>query len=194
MVPTQLTLFAEDTRKDLANLSVLPGSEKAKMMTVTSGQRCSELYRKQDQLGLLVKTLLVTSLWDSTMCYLTWKASATPRNRLLYRLQVSVQDIDEKEYLLWPTPTVYGNYNKKGSSKNAGDGLATAVKMWPTPTARDWKGARTPEKLAEKGRNATNSLPDAVRAEITGQLNPTWVEWLMGFPLGWTDLNHSETL
>jgi hypothetical protein len=21
-----------------------------------------------------------------------------------------------------------------------------------------------------------------------GQLNPTWVEWLMGFPLGWTDL------
>ena len=26
-----------------------------------------------------------------------------------------------------------------------------------------------------------------------GQLNPTWVEWLMGFPLGWTDLNASET-
>ena len=26
-----------------------------------------------------------------------------------------------------------------------------------------------------------------------GQLNPTFVEWLMGFPLGWTDLNASET-
>lgn len=26
-----------------------------------------------------------------------------------------------------------------------------------------------------------------------GQLNPMWVEWLMGFPLGWTDLNASET-
>lgn len=26
-----------------------------------------------------------------------------------------------------------------------------------------------------------------------GQLNPTWVEWLMGFPLGWTDLSASET-
>ena len=25
-----------------------------------------------------------------------------------------------------------------------------------------------------------------------GQLNPTWVEWLMGFPLGWTDLSASE--
>jgi hypothetical protein len=21
-----------------------------------------------------------------------------------------------------------------------------------------------------------------------GKLNPTWVEWLMGFPTGWTDL------
>ena len=22
-----------------------------------------------------------------------------------------------------------------------------------------------------------------------GYLNPAWVEWLMGFPIGWTDLN-----
>jgi hypothetical protein len=22
-----------------------------------------------------------------------------------------------------------------------------------------------------------------------GQLNPNWVEWLMGLPIGWTDLN-----
>ena len=22
-----------------------------------------------------------------------------------------------------------------------------------------------------------------------GRLNPMWVEWLMGFPIGWTDLN-----
>lgn len=29
-------------------------------------------------------------------------------------------------------------------------------------------------------------------AKAGGQLNPTWVEWLMGFPLGWTDLNASE--
>jgi len=25
------------------------------------------------------------------------------------------------------------------------------------------------------------------------ELNPTWVEWLMGFPLGWTDLEGSAT-
>tara|TARA_R100000455_G_C6130094_1_gene27701 strand:- start:99 stop:500 length:402 start_codon:yes stop_codon:yes gene_type:complete len=27
-----------------------------------------------------------------------------------------------------------------------------------------------------------------------GTLNPTWVEWLMGYPQGWTDLNHLETV
>ena len=26
-----------------------------------------------------------------------------------------------------------------------------------------------------------------------GRLNPTWVEWLMGFPAGWTDLEDSAT-
>jgi len=25
-------------------------------------------------------------------------------------------------------------------------------------------------------------------AATGGQLNPPWVEWLMGFPIGWTDL------
>lgn len=51
---------------------------------------------------------------------------------------------------LFPTPTVFGNNNRKGASKKAGNGLATIV---------------------------------------GGKLNPTWVEWLMGFPLGWTDLD-----
>jgi hypothetical protein len=31
------------------------------------------------------------------------------------------------------------------------------------------------------------------KVEGSGQLNPTWVEWLMGFPLGWTDCQDSET-
>ena len=26
-----------------------------------------------------------------------------------------------------------------------------------------------------------------------GSLNPQWVEWLMGYPVGWTDLQDSAT-
>ncbi len=40
--------------------------------------------------------------------------------------------------LLWPTPTVTGNHNRKGASATSGNGLATAVK-WRTPTVQDAK-------------------------------------------------------
>ncbi len=51
---------------------------------------------------------------------------------------------------MYPTPTCCGNNNRKGASKNSGNGLATAV---------------------------------------GGSLNPTWVEWLMGYSIGWTELS-----
>ena len=115
----------------------------------------------------------------------------------------------------WPTPTVCGNYNRKGASQNSGDGLATAVLKWPTPIAsdsrgssgkpipgkqkqlvdavrfatplsRDWKSGKTSQATAEK-----NSRP--LSEQIGGTLNPTWVEWLMGWPLGWTDLKPLAT-
>ena len=31
-------------------------------------------------------------------------------------------------------------------------------------------------------------IVEGVSSGRRGGLNPTWVEWLMGFPLGWTDL------
>lgn len=89
---------------------------------------------------------------------------------------------------MWPTPTVHGNHNVKGMTKNSGDGLETAVKRYPTPCARDWRSGKG-KTQAERDRTAGPSLPEA----IGGQLNPMWVEWLMGFPIGWTDLKDSET-
>ncbi len=85
---------------------------------------------------------------------------------------------------LWPTPTVSGNYNRKGASQNSGDGLATAVaKRWPTPRASDARRA-----AMEQGHSS-----DRHRVTPGGPLNPTWVEWLMGFPLGWTVSLRSAT-
>ena len=81
---------------------------------------------------------------------------------------------------LWPTPTVCGNYNRKGLSKTSGDGLATAVQRWPTPTAHMAKETNAPSE-ALRNEPSLTSL-------VGGSLNPMWVEWLMGWPLGWTDL------
>jgi DNA (cytosine-5)-methyltransferase 1 len=142
---------------------------------------------------------LASSTWHSTMCKLTWRENTTKSGNSYYRLLPSMRTTEETESSslpteipLWPTPTVKGNYNKKGLSAKSGDGLATAVKkssLWPTPTTRDYKGGRKPETLQAKGRLPSNSLPDSVNhAEgETGQLNPEWVEWLMGFPIGWTE-------
>lgn len=99
----QLTFWQADSL-DHANPIVLPGSEQARRMTVTSGLKCLELYRKQNQLGLLVKMLLTSSTWNSNERYLTWKAKGTTHRRLLFQLVASTANINEIEYLWSPTP------------------------------------------------------------------------------------------
>lgn len=101
----------------------------------------------------------------------------------------------------WPTPTVCGNHNRKGLSATSGDGLATIVKQrtWPTATA-----TATASKGWSKNHNRANSddrLDYTVERENfqLGQqtppmrLNPDWVEWLMGWPIGHTDLKPLAT-
>lgn len=62
---------------------------------------------------------------------------------------------------LLPTPTVHGNYNRKGMSAKSGDGLATYVKLWPTPTTSlSTKGARITRRKGRQG----GTLIDEVRA------------------------------
>ena len=65
-------------------------------------------------------------------------------------------------------------------------GLARTVAMWATPQSRDF---RTGQRSRWENPERTRNLND----QIGGQLNPTWVEWLMGWPLGWTDCGASAT-
>ena len=103
---------------------------------------------------------------------------------MLWERQTLVRHTNETESGFWPTPTVCGNYNRKGASATSGDGLATAVAKWPTPTAHNAKETNAP---SEHSRNTPT-----LTAQVGGALNPTWVEWLMGWPLGWTDLKPLE--
>ena len=71
--------------------------------------------------------------------------------------------------------------------------LADQVKMWPTPSTRDYKGGYIGGRI-RNGKVSWDTLDVAVQhtdnqEKTNGTLNPTWVEWLMGFPLGHTDLN-----
>jgi hypothetical protein len=93
---------------------------------------------------------------------------------------------------MWPTPRATdgskGGRTEEGARKELARGknvdLGVAVKLWPTPTATD----------AIK-RGVVSPRPGAMglSESLGGQLSPQWVEWLMGFPDGWTDLGDSAT-
>ena len=61
------------------------------------------------------------------------------------------------------------------------DQLPNAVKFWPTPTGTERSGIN-PNTGSGAGLSKVNG----------GQLNPDWVEQLMNFPEGWTDLDVDE--
>jgi hypothetical protein len=85
----------------------------------------------------------------------------------------------------------------KGNGNGMGMPLTIAAQLLPTPTTRDWKDgsqqacANTPPNglLGREIHQVAGSTP-------TGDpmyLNPYFVEEMQGFPVGWTDLKHSET-
>ena len=180
--------------------------------TAHSGEKCLELYsyssRAGSSLRMFVEYLVSKTDWYSSKCALIWKTQDTKCSRLLFLLSPRMRTTDEIECGsapdMCPTPDVRG-FTNDGSlqmlAKYSGDreewsrmayraGSKQKEKLWPTVAARDHKGGRTPEALQAAGRSERNSLPDAVNHENgeTGSLNPQWVEWLMGYPAGWTDL------
>lgn len=82
--------------------------------------------------------------------------------------------------------------DKEHRSRNLNDQIA----MYPTPKTQSLCGGSGAKKKLEKMRNGqkiTEGEYRSMSAGNGGQLNPMWVEWLMGFPIGWTDLSASET-
>lgn len=141
-----------------ASRSVVPGSNEARTMTAISGRKCSESYKRQGQLGLLVRMLLESSAWHSTKCVLTWRRVDTKSSRSLFQLAVSMPRTEETEYGL----------------------LRRGGAMWPTPQAHDAKHIYS--KMKPTGQQMlSNHIYKIDSTTIGGKLNPAFVEWLMGY-------------
>lgn len=202
----------------LASLSVLPGSDAARKMTAGYGQKCSGLCQNSGPLGLLVKRLLESLEWTNQAVFLSWKirplkqvtyrrkaslgrsapiwnASATQSSRFLYQLAVSTPPTDVTGSSLWGTPhsSEYKGCGPVGTKSQAiwlGKEYLTAQvlqaetnrRMFPTPRQED-------SQCCGSHRGAVDSLTAVIKQnQVGGQLNPEWVEWLMGFPNGWLNL------
>ena len=208
----------------------------------------------------------------SIASFKTWRDAVTAVRSDCLRRRKSAHptDASESSSLAWPTPrTMTGGAESAARKKelgrmtSGGGDLESAVRLWPTANARDWKG--TYQTLMRKdGKMRGDLLPDAVKIEEDGvgsssaptatgttkagsssvlaasitsnaealdprrtasstgrptgsftvggsssgldapdnpstkasrpaQLNPDWVEMLMGFPIGWTDCGLSGT-
>lgn len=100
----------------------------------------------------------------------------------------------------YPTPTAIdtgsGRYNKSDSpnaAKRPTLAMMARKNLWPTPTTGDGRGRRTSKKAKEKFHSGPTLLEAIHGDRPGGKLNPDWVEWLMGWPVGWTDLKPLET-
>lgn len=137
-----------------------------------SGKKC---------LGLLAKFDPNTCSWKiphcslegvSEQCLEIWPRWGSMRNGECCERPISEQVTKEKGYGLWPTPT--------SGPRDSCCKMETAIKWY--------------------GKSGQNSLSfEVAKAEKIegrhmphGNLNPEWVEWLMGWQIGWTDLRPLE--
>ena len=87
---------------------------------------------------------------------------------------------------LLPTPTTMGNQLASSMMKHRGcRELVRFLEKLPTPTAHNAKEGGYP---AEGTRNTPT-----LGWVVGGKIPPTLTEWMMGWPIGWTDLKPLET-
>jgi len=182
-----LTLFLEGFR---ARTSAQP--EKAQESTASEADY-GEKWR-----GSLAKYDRASRSWKTRQCSLlagldefseTWPRWGMMQDGELFPLKIPVLHTTENEFGLLPTPVTVdsGSYFNRSASKNATIrptlGAMAKFNMWPT--------ARSKAQNAN-GQGIHGSGGVDLQTAIGGKLNPTWVEWLMGWPLGWTELKPLE--
>jgi len=146
-----------------------------------------------------------TSSWKTRQCSLfgglesfseTWPRWGMMRDGECWALTTPEHLTKETGSGLWPTVrSSDGERGGRGDLIQAVRGNPNShYRMWPTPTACMSNGSSPAALTRKSGESRENDrLDHAVMAANGGQLNPTWVEWLMGWPLGWTDCAASAT-
>jgi hypothetical protein len=174
-----------------ARTSALPEREQGSR---ESDQECGDRWR-----GSLARFDPATSLWrtaqhslleDSESCSVTWPRSGMTRDGQCWELPTLGQTIKGTESGLLPTPNARDWKDSQTSGNRKSPNLGV-VAHWPTPRTKGMCGGSGSWDLLNK--NTTVNQARLMGAGNGGQLNPTWVEWLMGWPLEWTDLKPLAT-
>lgn len=163
------------------------------------------------------RTPQLSLLGGSELYSETWPRWGLMRNGECWVQSISRPTINASAFGLWPTPTVStGGVEPTGSTgrkletvvrnwptpkandaekpgnfdaTNPRNGLPAAVKLWPTATATAHKGWSPKHNRSQTDDRIDYTVErEASESGQSGRLNPAWVEWLMGWPIGWTEL------
>jgi len=158
-----------------------------------SGRKWPASLARYDPSTHTLKTAQGSLFSDLIESSLTLPRSGSMRNGECYQRSILVPPMivsgcgSSRE--TFQTPTVCGNYNRKGASATSGDGLATYVRKYPTPTATAYKGWSPNHNRADTDDRLDYTVErEAHESGMHGRLNPMWEEWLMAWPIGWTQL------
>ncbi len=192
--------------------------EKAQAMTAGSGRRCLQRFKRLVRDGSSWRMSLVSSLlrqeWYSSAVFLTWKLKGTRFNRCLFQLAVSAPRTRENDFGLLQSPMpsdVDGGRTTKGSKRQGETGLRW--QLLATPRASDPKKRGNmsgdprnglPGQIAMLPTPASVPCSPESHNQVSGQfrvgiekalgtntgmrLQPAFVEWMMGYTEGWTEL------
>ena len=120
-------------------------------------------------------------------CGATWRASWAkfdPVSSTWRTAQPSLLGDSDESSVIWPR-----------SGMTAG-GLCWELPMLAPPISATGFGSLLPTLTVCGNYNRKGASPtsgDGLATVAGGALNPNWVEWLMGYPIGWTDLKDSAT-
>ena len=142
-------------------------------------------------------------LWKTHQCSLvedlepfleTWPQWGLMRDGECWEQRTLEQTIKGTGYGLsvWiGTPTAHMSKETNAPSEhNRNTPTLTAQANWPTPRTKGMCGGSGAWEQLKA--NTTIEEARSMGAGNGGKLNPMWVEWLMGWPLGWTDLKPLE--
>ena len=208
----QSPLFPADS---LASHSAQPESARDLRIPATYGRKCAELLPSCGPLTCLGKMLLASSIWGSTKRFLTWQKRDTLFSHSYFRLVASARGMSASELLssrlMFPTPLASdtntnrdarnldvflseaGILRKRNKSGSIWSLSLSAAVFYLTPAASEgYRSTLKPTAFRNisPGANLSTQIVQMEKPEAENMaLNPDWVEWLMGFPLGWTDIS-----
>jgi len=192
----QLDLF--DVSLKMSKDTLVSDSEKSLATWKALVTKLRGEYSQRVKLALLIRESESTS-WPTPTVQDSDKATKKMRDNHQNNLTAVVFSQES-----FPTPTASeAEHCRLGGDSQMSHSLSAKARrgdLLPTPTTRDWKGGYKEEALTRKDGKSRrfDALPNAAIGGVgtdivSGHLNPDWVEWLMGVPTGWTELDFSET-